>query len=515
MPDLREDFRAFCSAIGVELWPHQIEAANSDAFVTVIAKARQTGGSMFLQCLAIYTAFRDAGVSVVIVSATQESSRGMTEAIGARLAGNPLTKGSVVDEQSMRVKLANGSSIVSLPASERQIRGRTARLVLLDESSYLHPRIWQAAEYVALAQRAQGSRIVMCSTPYSVGFFRDSYEAGLNGDPDFDSFHWDYKVKGPNLDAAYLERQRERVSPSQYDAEVLGKFSDAAGSLFSRELLASVTADFEVPQMHELRPPAAGLYGADWGQSRDRSSLAVIHRLPDLGLNPDAEKMPRFILFSYGWPLATPLYESVQDIVNIPARAHCWAVEQNGIGQMPSAEVGRLLRERDHEPKLWAFTATTAAKKTAGFGILLHLMEKGQLVIPRDPELLRQLSGLVFQHKAQGFTSYENDSDIADFDDRCDSAFLATGVYTEKSTGRVQTLLQGLAGQRAVADVEMHPLNCAVVETGAGHRLYERPAIQSVADQNFTLPLSVSSVAPPPPEDRVGRFVIKPNRKAT
>lgn len=515
MPDLREDFRAFCSAIGVELWPHQIEAANSDAFVTVIAKARQTGGSMFLQCLAIYTAFRDAGVSVVIVSATQESSRGMTEAIGARLAGNALTKGSVVDEQSMRVRLANGSEIVSLPASERQIRGRTARLVLLDEASYLHPRIWQAAEYVALAQRAQGSRIVMCSTPWSVGFFRDSYEAGLDGDPDFESFHWDYKVSGPNLDAAYLERQRERVSPSQFQAEVLGRFSDAAGSLFSRSLLEAQTADFEVPQMHELRPPAAGMVGVDYGVSHDRSSLAAIYRVPDLGLNPDAERLPRFVLFSYGWPQATPLSTTVDDVAAIPARSHCIATETNACGAMPSQELGRILRERGNMPRHLSFTATTNARKVSGFGALLALLERGQLFIPRDPTLLSEFAGLQFRQGEQGFTTYGNDSTIAQHDDRVDAAQLACGTFTQKNTNRVSSLLLHLASREAVADVELHPLNCAVVESGAGHRLYERPAIQSVADQNFTLPLGVSSVAPPPPEDRVGRFVIKPTRKAT
>ena len=48
------------------------------------------------------------------------------------------------------------------------------------------------------------------------------------------------------LDRAYLERQKHRVSPMEYAAEVLGEWSDAVGALFPRALLDAATVDVEV-----------------------------------------------------------------------------------------------------------------------------------------------------------------------------------------------------------------------------------------------------------------------------
>ena len=55
-------------------------------------------------------------VRAIILSATQESSRRMvTESIAATLNSNQLTKGAVVDDFATRIKLTNGSEIISLP----------------------------------------------------------------------------------------------------------------------------------------------------------------------------------------------------------------------------------------------------------------------------------------------------------------------------------------------------------------------------------------------------------------
>lgn len=44
MSDVRESFPAFCEQVLRQpLWPHQVEAAESDAFITTIAAARRTG----------------------------------------------------------------------------------------------------------------------------------------------------------------------------------------------------------------------------------------------------------------------------------------------------------------------------------------------------------------------------------------------------------------------------------------------------------------------------------------
>src|SRR4051812_37948392 len=98
------------------LWPHQVELSRSDAFSRTVAAARRTGKTEYAEIEAVHTAFSERNVRVLILSATQEAARRLTESIGARLAANQLTAGAVVDDFATRIRLTNGSEIVSLPA---------------------------------------------------------------------------------------------------------------------------------------------------------------------------------------------------------------------------------------------------------------------------------------------------------------------------------------------------------------------------------------------------------------
>src|SRR2546421_10813150 len=110
------------------LWPHQRELSESDAFIRVVAAARRTGKTDYAEVEAMHVAFSERNVRVLILSATQDAARRLTESIGARLAANRLTAGAVVDDFATRIRLTNGSEIISLPASQRQVRGYGKRV---------------------------------------------------------------------------------------------------------------------------------------------------------------------------------------------------------------------------------------------------------------------------------------------------------------------------------------------------------------------------------------------------
>ena len=137
------------------LWAHQAEAALSQAFITVIAAARRTGKTSLIETLAIWTAFSNAGCRVVILSATQDAARRITEGINDTLAENPDLRGAVVDDYSTKIRLANGSQIISLPASQKQVRGygEGVLLLILDEAGFQPNEMWTAAQYVALDEK--------------------------------------------------------------------------------------------------------------------------------------------------------------------------------------------------------------------------------------------------------------------------------------------------------------------------------------------------------------------------
>jgi hypothetical protein len=124
MTDLRTDSAAFAHRVlGLDLWPHQIEVIEDRTFIRALAKARRTGGTVTAGVESIHAAFANPGSRVLVLSATQDAARRLTEWIGERLSRSNLTRGAVVDAHATRIRLTNGSEIVSLPASQRQVRG--------------------------------------------------------------------------------------------------------------------------------------------------------------------------------------------------------------------------------------------------------------------------------------------------------------------------------------------------------------------------------------------------------
>lgn len=485
MSDLRDDFAAFAGALGVELWPHQVAAAGDPAFITSVAAARRTGKTTMLELLAAWVCFRQAGVQAVIVSATEDASRRVTESLGERLRSHRLTRGAVVDDFAARIRLANGSEILSVPPTHGKVRGLGRRVMLLvvDEAGFIPGERWSAMHYIALDNRAQGSRIILAGTPWGPAdhFFRRAFLAGRDGDPDHGSHHWTHAVN-PNLDAAYLARMRERVAPSEYAAEVLGEWSDAAGALFPRELLDAHTADVDLPDLLDVPAPLRLPVGLDTGVSFDRSAAAAWARLPVGTLNPDREPLPVFVPLVKVWPVRTPILEPARELAALGERWSVITVETNGVG-VGAYQHLRELRGRTLRPagRRWNPHATSAQSKAAGYGALLALLERGQVVLPRHPDLLRQLAGLRFEQGERGMVRIGAE-DAATHDDVADAVMLAAGPYRRDGERALRVVLQHLAGARVPDGDVPQDGEREVIETPAGLRVHRRAALQSPAE---------------------------------
>jgi hypothetical protein len=130
---------------------------------------------------------------------------------------------------------------------------------------------------------------------------------------------------------------------------------------------------------------------------------------------------------------------------------------------------------------------------------LLGLAEAGRLWWPCDPGLLRQLHGLKIERGERGFTRIEAD-DPAVHDDVCDAAMLAALPYSPSGSKRVVSGLLGLADpRRASADADVPTLDCEVITTPTGLRVYRRPALQGVGDRYVTLPEATDAEIRPDP----------------
>lgn len=436
----RDDVGAFSrELLGVELWPHQLEAAKASKPFRVIVKARQTGGSTLLAVVAIHTAFTRPGSTSLLLSATEDAAKRLAGEVRSLLTGSRLLAESVTEEQKARLVLSNGSRIISLPSSERQVRGYTVDGVLiLDEAAFMDESLWRAALYTVAAVR--NPLVYLCSTPWGGAdhFFRRLWQEGQDpANPDYVSFHWDYTVS-PKINRALLERERERTDPITYKAEVLGQWVDDADAYFTYDEILSAVADYPLLRPEEARAHNA-VAGVDYGLRYDSNTLVLLSPLRDARHNPGRQQPVFVVPWLEEHPAGTTTYaEFVQRVASTSHQArtggrrpgyHYLALvsEVNGVGAYPTEELARLLHAAvSEELRLgsWSWEvvvpkASTAAYKQAAYGRLKLLIQQGRLVLPRHPGLMKQLTHLRFTMLQGGTIRIEADSpavhdDLAD-----------------------------------------------------------------------------------------------------
>jgi hypothetical protein len=106
-----------------------------------VLAGRQAGKSRGLAVIALHRAATKRNALVLLVSAGEIASRRLLEECAVLAAGSPLLSGSVLDESKSQLTFSNGSRVFSLPASQRQIRGWAADLLVVDEAAFIDDQI--------------------------------------------------------------------------------------------------------------------------------------------------------------------------------------------------------------------------------------------------------------------------------------------------------------------------------------------------------------------------------------
>lgn len=155
----------------------QAELLRSSARQSILCCSRQSGKSTTAATMATHQAVYAPGSLVLVLSPSlrqsQELYRKILDTYNALGADVPKPD----EESSLRLELANGSRIVSLPAKESTIRGFSgAALLLVDEAARVDDAIYGAVRpMLAVSQ----GRIVLMSTPFGRrGFFHKEWTEG-------------------------------------------------------------------------------------------------------------------------------------------------------------------------------------------------------------------------------------------------------------------------------------------------------------------------------------------------
>lgn len=393
--------------LGQPLWDYQLEFARSAARYRVVCAGRQVGKSTTLATLALFEAATRSNVLVLVVSAGEEAAKRLLADCVSLASNSASLAGSIVDDGKSLLTLTNGSTIRSVPASVRQIRGWPVDLLIIDEAAFIENDIWQAAEPAIIARK--GSRVVMTSSPWGgvEDFFRRSWNRGMDH-PDgmYEAWHWPSDTS-PLVDKALLEQIRQNNTPEYFRREYLAEWTDDAGSYFTESELMGSVASYEMCPPEDLewfldgRFAAAG--GIDWGLN-DANVLTLVSVLEDFGLNREllGDKLPLFIPWyeaKHKWPYSQFISRIVETakFYHLPVIAS----ETNGVGQYPTTMLDEKLAEAGFHSTV-APVVTDVRRKQSGFGMIKGLLQTQRLVLPRDPELLKQLRGLEFEQLPGG-----------------------------------------------------------------------------------------------------------------
>lgn len=409
----KNDFGLFCSLVGKPRTPWQIDAMELRKRQTVVVAPRQCGKSESLSLKAAHAALRKPNQLIMIVSASETAAVRLLYAVREAF-DHPLLKGSLAEEPTQtRIVLKNGSRILSVPASEKSIRGWSVDLLIVDECAFVADDILLSAALPTTTARPD-ARVVLASTPWGdAGAFFNLAMQGMGDDEHTETFRWKL-LDAPWIHPAVVEAARRSLPPLRFRAEYEGEFITSGDAYFDRMDLLACTADYPLRDDGQRMPAVCGL---DWGRQQDAHAIAIAAVLMDYGVNPRPVVVVPWVETSRrSYTLQGEEIERLSKLWTMDIHT-----ETNGVGAAPS--------ERLVEHLVWTRVvkqASTQKSKEDSYGRLKVLFDERSIVIPQHEELLRQLGGITATATSNGGLRIEARQESV-HDDLPDALALAAG----------------------------------------------------------------------------------------
>ena len=225
--------------------PWQADLLRSRAKRALLLCTRQAGKSTVTAALALHEALYRPPALVLLLSPSLRQSGELFRKVMAFYT--LFAKDAPSDaESALRLDLANGSRIVSLPGKEETVRGYSGvSLLILDEAARVPDDLYYSVRPMLAVS---GGRLIGLSTPFGKrGWF---YETWQNGPPDWQRV----KITAhdcPRIAPAFLAEERAALGDFWYRQEYLCEFAETVDQVFGFEFVeaafsANVTPLFGV-----------------------------------------------------------------------------------------------------------------------------------------------------------------------------------------------------------------------------------------------------------------------------
>ncbi len=206
----------------------------------IVVAARQTGKGVGVSGALAARMILDPGVTIGVVSRTERQARLVISYVRRFLAVGLVDAEDVDGEGLGGVRLANGSSIVALPATADSLRGYAFDVLLLDECAYIGA---EAVEAVLPSIAATEGDLVVVSTPRGPsGYFHGLWSV-TETDPRWVRVRLS-AVESPLISEAVIAEARGRLSPTAFARDFGAEFTVAEGAAFSAAAIEAMFADF-------------------------------------------------------------------------------------------------------------------------------------------------------------------------------------------------------------------------------------------------------------------------------
>jgi len=394
----------------------------------VVTVGRQSGKSTFAAAFAVNTAAlarRDPRGRIYVLLISQDARaarRVLFDYATGMVRSSELFSGAVVDERAESIEFENGCVVVVYPCRPPAVRGLRAHAIILDElahfrSSEMLPVDAAMVRAVRPCLLTTGGRLIILSSPHAQTGELWRLHRTHHGRDDSPVLSWTGTTQemNPTVSLRGLEQMRAD-DPEGYRAEYEAEFLSGLSTLFDFDALTACVAP-----RREL-PPAVGVtYRAfvdPSGGRRDAFTCAVGHQLRD---------------------------RVVVDVVR------AWDSPFNPTGV--AAECAELLRHYrvtrvvgDRFAGEWPREALRAhhvrydvseLDRSALYLGLLPLVNAGQVEIPDDRELLRELRGLERRRGPSGRDRVDHRA--GGFDDRANALAGLCSLLLPRVREKVQT----------------------------------------------------------------------------
>ena len=242
------DICLFAQDLGLTPDPVQTRLLQTTSSRVLVNCCRQWGKSSLCAIISLHEAIFNPPAMIVIVSPSMQQSVELYKKISdyhQKIPGAP-----AANLQSLtRMQLRNGSRIISLPGSEKTVRGYSgATLIVVDEASRVEDEMLAA---IRPMMATTSGRFFALSTPSGKrGWWYEAFERGHGYER--------IAVKGsecPRISAAFLADELASLGPMRFQQEYECAFLDSETSVFSTDLIQQALVDDFQPFLEQINAP--------------------------------------------------------------------------------------------------------------------------------------------------------------------------------------------------------------------------------------------------------------------